>query len=135
MQDWGSGAYDRGVVLSESFAWDEVEEMQVGMPLFRSLAEAMMTMAIFLDVLDTLSISDCNPEGPSLLSITAFAADLAPPRHFTPPPIPPLPLAPLPLSLPTSLLWKRFLCYLAGKRDSKAPCVKLTRACVKLTRV
>ena len=52
MQDWGSGAYSRGVVLSESFAWDKVEEMQVGLLLFRQLAEAMMIMAIVLDVLD-----------------------------------------------------------------------------------
>ena len=76
--------------------------------------------------------SDCNPEGPSPLPITArfaasaAAADIA--RHFTPPPIPPLPLASLLLSLPTSLLWKRFLCDLAGKRDSDVPCVKLTLA-------
>lgn len=29
VQDWGSGAYDRGLVLSESFAWDKIEDMQV----------------------------------------------------------------------------------------------------------
>ena len=29
VDDWGSGAYERGVVMSESFGWKEVEDMQV----------------------------------------------------------------------------------------------------------
>jgi hypothetical protein len=31
VEDWGSGAYSRGEVLSESFGWKDVKEMQVGM--------------------------------------------------------------------------------------------------------
>ena len=29
VDDWGSGAYNRGVVMSESFGWKQVDEMQV----------------------------------------------------------------------------------------------------------